>query len=311
MHFRSGWTALPVLAIASLAGPSLAESTSFQTGGVGLVPAYVLEVPESVSDVLVADTAKAQLWRFGMSNGQMVESDQRYMSIGVNGVGKRRAWDRRTPLGVYFITERLDTSRMHDKYGVAAFPLDYPNAWDRYLERTGDGIWLHGVDKNNPERPARDTDGCLALANEEVLKLAENLLPLVTPVIVVREFEYVSEDELEQTRLAFRIALDMWRQSLEQGDLFAYLSLYSQDFRHGDLDKAEWSTYRLGVFEARELEAVELDDVLLLADPEEAGLYLSRFTQVLTTSAGQVRTTKRLYWKRDEEHWKIVSEDAG
>ena len=39
----------------------------------------------------------------------------------------------------------------HDKYGVAAYPLDYPNAWDRFNERTGYGIWLHGVDHKNPE----------------------------------------------------------------------------------------------------------------------------------------------------------------
>ena len=119
-------------------------------------------------------------------------------------------------------------------------------------------------------------------------------------------------DELEQTRLAFRIALDMWRQSLEQGDLLAYLSLYSEDFRYHDWNKTEWSTYRLGVFEAREFAAVALDDVLLLADPEEPDLYLSRFTQVLTTNDGEVRTTKRLYWKRTaDEVWKIISEDSG
>ena len=96
-------------------------------------------MPESVRDVLIADTAESSLWRFDVDNGQMVGSDQRYMSIGINGVGKSRAWDKRTPLGVYFITDRIDTSRMHDKYGAAAFPLDYPNAWDRYLERIAAG----------------------------------------------------------------------------------------------------------------------------------------------------------------------------
>ena len=70
--------------------------------------------------------------------------------------------------------------------------------------------------------------------------------------------------------------------------------------------------YRLGVFEARKLEAVALNDVLLLADPEEPDLFLSRFTQVLTTATGDVRTTKRLYWKRGpSEVWRIISEDAG
>ena len=52
--------------------------------------------------------------------------------------------------------------------------------------------------------------------------------------------------------------------------------------------------------------------MLLLVDPEEPDLYLSRFTQALTTSNGEVRTTKRLYWKREQpDVWKIISEDAG
>jgi outer membrane lipoprotein-sorting protein len=51
---------------------------------------------------------------------------------------------------------------------------------------------------------------------------------------------------------------------------------------------------------------------MLLADPEEPNLYLSRFTQVLQTNSGPVTTTKRLYWRRqDGSRWKIVSEDSG
>ena len=95
------------------------------------VPAYVVELPESVSDVLIADTKSATLHHFGRSESGIVNIQERYMSIGQNGVGKERAWDRKTPLGVYFITEQLDTSNLDAKYGVAAYPLDYPNVWDK------------------------------------------------------------------------------------------------------------------------------------------------------------------------------------
>ena len=156
-----------------------------------VVPAYVVELPESVTDVLIADTESATLHRFGRSESGIVNIEQRYMSIGQNGVGKQRAWDRKTPLGVYFITERLDTSNLAAKYGIAAYPLDYPNAWDRHKERTGDGIWLHGVDANGLKRPPRDTDGCLALPNEELMSLSDTLQPLTTPVIVARELKLV------------------------------------------------------------------------------------------------------------------------
>jgi murein L,D-transpeptidase YafK len=289
-----------------------AEDAVAALGKTSQLPAYLLEMPESVSDILIADAASATLRRFVHSGDLIVEKDQRYMSIGLNGAGKQRAWDRKTPLGVYFITERLDTSKLHDKYGVAAYPLDYPNAWDRQMNRTGSGIWLHGVDHKNPDRPPLDTDGCLALPNEEILLLADVLEPLVTPVIVAREVVWATPGELEKTRLEFRLVLDIWKNSLASGDLQTYLSLYADDFQYREMDKDEWSSYRLGVFETRRLADVTISNVMLLADPEEPNLFLSRFTQVLMTGAGPVTTTKRLYWRRDEgNHWAIVSEDSG
>lgn len=276
------------------------------------VPSWVLEIPNSVSDILVADTGSAAMYRFVRSGEHIVLEDERYMSIGQNGSGKQRAWDRKTPLGVYFITESLDTSRLHDKYGVAAYPLDYPNALDRRMQRTGSGIWLHGVDHRSPERPPLDTDGCLALPNDEILQLADLLQPLVTPLIVARQMSWSTPEALDDIRRQLRFALDIWRQSLAAGDLQTYLSLYADDFRYHDMDKQAWSSNRLGVFDGRELRGVGVEDVLLLADPEESNLYLSRFTQVLETDSGAVTTTKRLYWRhRGGNRWEVVAEDSG
>jgi hypothetical protein len=298
-----------ISALSDFSEPAAAESLSVPPERV---PSYLLEVPETVTDVLVADTGSATLYRFSIAGNRVVAQDQRYMSIGQNGAGKERAWDRRTPLGVYFITEQLDTSKLDAKYGDAAYPLDYPNAWDRYMQRTGYGIWIHGVDRKLTRRPPRDTDGCLALPNDELLALGDHLRPLETPVIVARELQWVDPSEIERGRIEFRIVLDMWRRSQETEDLVSYLSLYDDAFKHRGLDKNSWSAFRLGVFSERKLTSVKIDNVLLLADPEEPNLYLSRFTQVLTDRNGSVTTTKRLYWKRrPDSGWRIVSEDNG
>lgn len=277
-----------------------------------LAPAYLLEVPDTVTDILIADAETSTMHRFVRSVDGVVEKDQRYMSVGQNGMGKQRAWDKKTPLGVYFITERLDTSKLHDKYGVAAFPLDYPNAWDRHNNRTGDGIWLHGVDHRNPDRPPLDTDGCLSLPNDEILTLADRLQPLVTPVIVARRLQWANVENLQRMREEFRLALDIWRQSQEQGDITTYLSLYADDFSYRDMDRTAWSAWRSGVFDMNPLQAVQISNLLLVADPEVENLFLSRFTQVSVTQSGPVRTTKRLYWQRSADNtWKIISEGAG
>lgn len=291
---------------------SVADSLIVPEVNENLSPAWLLELPQSVEDILIADTSSATMYRFRNSPAGLIEIDQRYMSIGLKGVRKERAWDRRTPLGVYFITESLDTTRLADKYGVGAYPLDYPNAWDRFNSRTGDGIWLHGVDHKNPDRPPLDTDGCLALPNEEILKLVSNLKPLVTPVIVAREMRWARPGETETVRSELKEAVERWRASQESNDLLAYLDLYAEDFRYRDMDRSRWAAFRLGVFEARPLAALSLENLMLVADPEASDLYLSRFKQTLTTESGPVTSTKRLYWRRSGAgDWKIVAEDAG
>lgn len=277
-----------------------------------MMPAYILEMPATVRDVLVASANTATMHRFVRNGGGYVEKDRRYMSIGQNGAGKQRAWDKKTPLGVYFITEILDTSKLHDKYGVAAYPLDYPNAWDLRQKRTGDGIWLHGVDHKSPDRPPLDTDGCLSLPNEEILALASDLEPLVTPVIVARDVTWASREQLQDLRVEFRLALDMWKKALAEGDLQSYLSFYAEDFSYRDLDRGAWAAWRMSAFQENPLQGVDVQDLMLVADPEVEGLFLSRFNQVLMTANGPVRSTKRLYWRRSSDHrWQIVAEGAG
>ncbi len=296
----------------ALASAATAEDVVTTITKSSLTPAYLLEMPESVSDILIADAASASLLRFGRSGDQIVEKDRRYMSIGLNGTGKQRAWDRKTPLGVYFVTEKIDTRNLHEKYGVAAYALDYPNAWDRQKQRTGSGIWLHGVDRRNPSRPPRDTDGCLALPNEEISLLEGVIEPQVTPVIVAREVEWMTPEEINSRRREFHAVLETWKNSQAYGDLDTYLSLYADDFRFHDMDREEWVTYRIDVFDSRPLKAVMIEDLMLVADPEEPNLYLSRFTQVLLTGAGPIETRKRLYWRRKQDkRWEIVSEDSG
>lgn len=276
------------------------------------VPAGILQVPGNVGTIFIADTANAKMHRFALRDGRLVETDARYMSIGRNGVGKQRAWDRKTPLGVYFITEELDTQRLHDKYGDKAFVLDYPNAWDRYRERTGDGIWLHGVDRKDPDRPPLDTDGCLALPNADIAALADELAPLQTPIIVAREMAWTSPNAIAAQRAELQGALVRWRQSVEQNDFFNYLALYADGFRYRGMSRDDWAAWRSGVFAKRETVGVEISDLLLLADPEEPGLFLSRFTQQLRTAERTVVTQKRLYWRYDDAgELRIVTEDNG
>lgn len=277
----------------------------------GLVPAYFLEIPDSVDTLLVADASNASLLQFSHSTAGVAYNQQRYLSVGLRGVGKERSGDRRTPLGVYFLTEELDTRRLNAKYGAAAFVMDYPNTWDRRLERTGHGIWLHGVHPDTPIRPPLDTDGCLALPNDQLLDLRPSLTMHSTPVIVTREIEWADPDTLDRDREALKKSLQDWRSALEQSDLHAYMSLYHDEFEARGMNKREWARFRMAGFNATPFAAIDVDDVLLMRDPEEQNLFLARFRQTADRGSGPVTTWKRLYWRRTDAGFRVITEDAG
>ncbi len=278
----------------------------------GLLPAYLIQLPRSVTTVLVAETNASIMHRYRNGEDGIDFHDTRYMSVGQNGVGKRKSWDRRTPLGIYFVNERLDTTGMHERYGPMAFPLDYPNVWDRINERTGDGIWIHGVITNSERRPPLDTDGCIALPNEALIMLEGMLQPMVTPVIIARDIDWASADDISAIRQELEVALDAWARSFRSGDLYGYLSLYANDFEFRGMDRTEWAAYRIQTIAATPIFGFSIDDLLLLGDPEEEGLYLSRFRQTIIDGANTLVTTKRLYWRRSADGGlRIVAEDNG
>ena len=297
-------TRVAMLAITTaVAGVAAAESA---------VPAWLVRLPESVPTVFVAVTDSAEFHRYDRGPNGIELTASYYVSIGRNGPGKERSGDRRTPIGAYFVTEQLDTTRLHEKYGATAFPLDYPNEWDRLLARTGDGIWVHGVDPNGGRRPERDTDGCLALPNEDLLSLESLFENGRTPVLIGESLPAATEEQRRLVAEQLERAVMQWASSLADGDLHTHLSLYSDSFERWSMNRDEWAAFVVQTSAERPISSIGVDELLLLGYPGEDGLYLSRFRQLTTGREKVTETIKRLYWRRDEHGaYRIVAEDNG
>lgn len=276
------------------------------------LPASLIRLPDSVETFFIAETSTAEFHRFLRTDDSITYSGSIYMSIGEEGAGKERSGDKRTPLGVYFVTEQLDTSKLHEKYGVTAYPLDYPNAWDQRAGRDGDGIWIHGVYPGGERRPERDTDGCIALPNEDLLMLVPEFEDNVTPVLVTRKVDWVESSENDGLGAELENRVAEWADSKANADLFTYLSLYSDDFVRWGMDKAEWSSFSLQTLAQRAIHTATISDLLLLGYPDEEELYLSRFRLTVAEGDREIVSTARLYWRRETGGaLKIIAEDDG
>ena len=277
----------------------------------GKLPAALLLLAPSQAHVLLVDTARSRLFVFENHDGEPELIADYYVSAGKNGVRKAREGDRRTPLGVYFLTGRLMDS-LPDKYGPIAFPVDYPNAWDRRHGRTGTGIWLHGVSSETFSRPPLDSDGCIAMSNPDLLAIAPLLEPGRTPVIIGENVPWLTEHEAKTQRDAVKSSLEQWRSDWQSGLDDRYLSHYADDFRGRGMNKTQWVAYKKKGTTNKSVIDVGISDLSIYAYPDEQGLFEVSFEQSYRSERFKATSQKLQYWQRGADGgWRIVSEEAG
>ena len=120
---------------------------------------------------------------------------------------------------VYHVTSSLPLKKLGDFYGTGAFPINYPNEWDKRQGRNGHGIWLHGTPSDTFSRPPKASDGCVVLANTDLDALAKNLQIGLTPVIISNSIEWLSLDDWQNERSALNNKINEWRSDWESKDI--------------------------------------------------------------------------------------------
>ena len=158
------------------------------------VPAEFIMLPKAIHHAIAVDTTRSRLYLFENGpQGVRLVSDH-YVSVGKQGVDKTVEGDQRTPLGVYFVSDRVGQGSLGEAFGAGAMQLNYPNLFDQLHGRTGSGIYVHGVPFNTYSRPPKDSDGCVTLANDELVMLMNTVPIHDTPVIITRQIHWVSDD---------------------------------------------------------------------------------------------------------------------
>lgn len=282
-----------------------------QTPGPGdLVPRFLLKMAPEQKHAVVVDTARSTLYLFENGpDGPRYVSDY-YITIGKNGTDKLREGDKKTPLGVYHVTGNLPRNKVGDFYGSGAYPISYPNEWDRRNGRDGHGIWLHGTPRDTYSRPPRASDGCVVLTNPDLTTIAANLQIGITPVIIAGDIDWVSRSDLSDARADLESAVERWRRDWESLKTDNYIAHYAPTFSSGTQGLAEWASQKRTVNSGKEWVKVKLDGVSMFLYPGQQPLAVVTFTQDYRSNNLSNVMKKRTYWMRDGDRWKIVYEGA-
>ncbi len=272
-------------------------------------PRFLWQLDAEQRYALVVDTSRSTLYVYENVNGQAQYVADYYVTIGKLGTEKSVAGDQRTPIGVYFIKANLPKQQLADMYGSGAFPLSYPNEWDKQNKRTGQGIWLHGTPSDTYSRPPRASNGCVVLSNDNLEQIAPYLQVGITPVIITNHMELeTAQDDNERASLLAEI--EQWRKDWSSLNTDAYLKHYSQDFNSGRENYSAWAKQKQLVNSGKSWIKVDVDGVSMFTYPEQPNMVVVNFNQDYSSSNLANRMKKRQYWIKQNDHWKIIYEGA-
>ncbi len=217
---------------------------------------------------------------------------------------KLKEGDLKTPHGIYRLTKKL--SKVDPFYGPLAFVTSYPNTYDKYKNKNGHGIWIHGL----PINQQRDefTKGCIAINNTNIVCLDKeidykNTLLLINPSEVAKK--------IDKKVLASLLAqLYKWRFSWIYNDIQGYLAFYSDDFKRYDgMNFERFKKYKHRIFQKNESKSIIFNDITIIPYPDTDNIFQITF-QEFYSSKSYTFTGKKVLMVRvdDTNNMKIFTE---
>ncbi len=284
----------------------------------GTVPAQFLALAPQSRHAIAIDASRSRLYLFENQSPSQAENGlsaaprlkllgDYYISVGMLGVEKSVEGDKRTPLGVYYITSTLDRENLPDLYGIGALPINYPNPLDMQRGKTGSGIWLHGTPRDQFVRAPQASDGCVVLSNPDLEKLLNTVQIRTTPVVIASELQWVDPGKLERERRSFEAQLAAWRDARNAGQLDRVRHFYSERMLGIGKDPSmAWPRIEAELRTKKTTKDMEIKDVSLLNWRDRDETMVVTFGEV---PKGQTRgVSRRQYWLREHDQWKIIYE---
>jgi murein L,D-transpeptidase YafK len=272
----------------------------------GTIPSQFLALSQKTRHAIAVDASRSRLYLFENTPTGLVLAADYYISVGKAGTAKSTEGDQRTPLGVYYITSNLDPKSLKDFYGSGALPISYPNVLDAKRGKTGSGIWLHGTPPTQFSRPPQATDGCVVLANPDLQHIIRTVEVRTTPVVIASQLQWVAPHSTRAASKPFEDALLGWRNAKTSGNLQQLLTYYTPDFNSNGKTLTQWTPTLKTELDQTQGRTIQLKDVSYLRWTDTNDTMVVTFGEV--ADGTRVGWTKRQYWIRHENQWKIFFE---
>ncbi|RAX58425.1 peptidase [Helicobacter monodelphidis] len=262
---------------------------------------------ESVKFVFVADKKESTLKLFDINEAhQLTEKYSNNALMGSKPGDKLVEGDLKTPIGAYDLTTKL--TKLDQFYGPLAYVTSYPNLYDRLQNKTGYGIWIHGLPFNGDREI--NTRGCIAIDNTQLLNIDKEMN--IKNAILITGDGNLTEMTKEQAANILS-GLFQWRNAWEKNDFETYIAFYDKNqFKRFDKMKFnDFKDYKRRIFSKNESKTIEFKTINISPYPNEKGEQFFRisFYEKYRASGGyRFEGNKELYARLQNNKLQIVAE---
>jgi murein L,D-transpeptidase YafK len=250
---------------------------------------------------LVVDKSNQKLFVYQYGNSWDLIKWYR-CTTGKSGGDKLREGDLRTPEGIYHFTRILEDPDLHSIYGVRAFVINYPDTVDVKRGKGGDGIWLHGLDR--PLIP-RDTNGCVALVNGDLLDVSAYINLTGTPIVISPRVHQVGPVVRSFRPGDIAAFLREFRRAWESKETEAFQAMFSDSFLDGGRRRAAYFERKRVLAAGRDWIRVGISDVRVDGDHHQVSV---DFRQDYSSPQYRDSGRKRLILRLERSGWRIYDE---
>ena len=251
---------------------------------------------------VVVDKQAQQLYVF-KKNGSIIKVFEAPCSTGKKQGMKQEPGDAKTPTGIFFITKYYNRAELTSIYGTMALHLDFPNVVNRRAGYNGTNIWIHGT--NKPLQPFQ-SNGCVALRNQDIEQLVRYIFLNKTPVIIEESVKWVPQDKQNLDQAELERIMYTWDRAVNEGDARALTELYMPDSK----ERGQWQPLLQKSHHLRSLVQhlpMYPRDVSILKEDHSAVMLFDKITGAKGDGSFQGEYIK-LFLEKKNERWSIVED---
>jgi murein L,D-transpeptidase YafK len=272
-----------------------------------ILPNYNIQLSQKYKYLIYVDVKRSRLFTYKNDNGQLVFNSDHYVSIGKNGFDKKYEGDRKTPVGMYFLKNKIKRE-LPDLYGDGAYRINYPNQYDKLKNYTGSGIWVHGTPGYTYSRAPLSSDGCIVLSNLDLNKISNILNTPNTPIIITNKSIGEINTLTDQKKTILNRVED-WKKQWMKKDFNNYIKFYEKNAMYNNHLYEKWVERKKNIIRKSKNINIQLSDISIFEYPNiKNEMVLVNFDQNYQSNLSASKMLKTQIWIKKIDGWKILYE---